>query len=283
MDRGETSRGGRRALRGALGLGLTFGATLILVRAVGVTYPIRDWLFWRYLVLAAWLLLFSAACASFGQLLLVRLFKTELPALESAVLSMTVGTVSFVMLMYLAGTFGLFKPWFAVVLPLALLGPSLAAGANLWRRSWRELRKAPFGVASTLAGVFGVCCLGITYFRIITPEALGYDATWFYVKIAQDYARWGRIQAFPGDYSHALPHLASLLYTWGYLLPGLHVAQRWMFALHMEMCLLLWTLLGIAVAVARQVEPPVPRSAWVVFFLFPGSFVANRGRDPDQV
>jgi hypothetical protein len=262
------------ATRAVLGAVLTACASVFLARSVGAIYPIADWLFWRYVVLWLWLALFSAACASFGQLLLVRLFRLgDLPALESAALSMVLGTVAFVMLMYGAGSVGLFKPWFAVALPLALLAFGRRSGVALWKHSWQTLGRARTGPLSTLAALFGCCCLGVTYLRILTPDALGYDATWFYVKVAQDYARWGRIQPFLGDYSHELPHLASLLYTWGYLLPGLHVALRWVFALHMEMCLLAWTLVGISAAVARQVEGPVPRATWAVFFLFPGSFV----------
>ena len=272
MTRRESA--GRGWVRGLLGLSLTVGAAVVVGRSVNALYPMADWLFWRYAVLWAWLVLFSAACASFGQWLLVRGFGfDDLPALESAVLSMVLGTVGFVMVMYAAGTVGLFQPWFAVSLPFALLSFGLPHGIRLGARLRRELGVARFGLVSGAGAIFGIAGLGLTYFRILTPDALGYDASWFYVKSAQDYARWGGIHAFPGDYSEALPHLASLLYTWGYLLPGLHVAHRWVFALHLEMCLLLWTLAGIAALVARQLEPPVPRASWAFFFLFPGSFV----------
>ncbi|MEO8900022.1 MAG: hypothetical protein ABI627_00735, partial [Polyangiaceae bacterium] len=271
-------------VRALLGLILGVGATLVVGAAANSVYPLRYWLFWRYGMLWLWLMLFSASCASFGQLLLVRIFRRDdLPALESAVLSMVLGTVSFVMAMYVAGVVGLFKPWFAAALPFAFLVPGARSGLRLWKRLWRVLSVLRGGPLATVASVFGACCLGITYLRILTPDALGYDATWFYEKIAQDYARWGHIAAFPGDYSCELPHLASLLYTWGYLLPGLHLTLRWVFALHMEMCLLLWTLAGIAALVARQVEGPRVQATWVVFFLFPSSFVFGLWGTGDHV
>ena len=263
-----------RSIRALLGLILGVAAALVVAQAGNAIYPLRDWLFWQYGAVWLWLLLFSASCASFGQLLLVRVFRQgDLPPLESAVLSMVLGTLSFVMGMYAAGALGLFQAWFAVVLPLALWLPGFGSGLRLWHRLWRMLAPGALGPAATVAMIFGCCCLGSTYLRILTPDALGYDSLWFYSKIAQDYARWGHIGAFPGDYASELPHLSSLLYTWGYLLPGLHLTLRWVFAMHMEMCLLLWTLAGIAAAVARMVEPPRPRMTWAVFFLFPGSFV----------
>ena len=50
--------------------------------------------------------LLFAACASFGHLLLTRLFRAgDLPALETAVTSVALGLVSFVIGMYAAGAF----------------------------------------------------------------------------------------------------------------------------------------------------------------------------------
>ena len=273
-----------RYLRSFFGLVLTLGGTWVVGQAADTVYPIRQWLFWQYAELWLWLLLFSAACTSFGQLLLVRVFDQDrLPALESAVLSMLIGTVSFVMGMYLAGAVGWFRPWFALALPFVMLVASVRCGVPLWHRLWNALGAVKFGPASTVAAIFGCCCLGITYLRILTPDALTCDATWFYVKIAQDYARWGHIAPFDGDYASELPHLASLLYTWGYLLPGLHRTLRWVFPLHMEMCLMLWTLAGIAAVVSRQVEGARPRSTWVIFFLFPGTFVFGLWGTGDHV
>jgi hypothetical protein len=277
------ARWGRRAwLAGAAALGLA--AAGVLARPYDASYPIGSWLCWRYAQLWLWLLLFNAACASFGQLLLVRVLRRpDLPALESAVTSMILGTVAFVIAMYIGGAVGAFHPVFGVLLPVAFLAAGLPHGLALWRRLRAELRGQPFGVLAGAAGVAGLLYLGLMYLRVLSPDALGYDAVWLHVKIAQDYARWGRIRPFPGDYSHALPHLASILYTWGYLLPGLYTAQRWIFAMHMELCIALWTLAGISALVARLVPPPAVRSGWAAYFLFPGFFLVGLWGTADHI
>lgn len=229
----------------------------------------------HYVALWLWLLLFSAACTSFGQLLLVRAFRLELRAPESAVLGMALGTVAFTLFMYAAGAAAMLTSGFAIALPVGMLLASGRDGANLLSRLARERTPMPVSAVSAIALAFGGSAIALTYVRTLTPDALGYDSAWYHLKIAQDYARWGQIGPFPGDYSHALPHLASFLYTWGYLLPGLHVAERWIFALHMEFCLLLWTLAGISVAVTRLVGPRAPQGSFAAFFLLPGIFLHN--------
>jgi len=63
----------------------------------------------------------------------------------------------------------------------------------------------------------------------------------------------------------------------------LHTAQRWIFALQMELCVLLWTLAGISAVVARQLSAPAPRSSWAAFFLFPGFFVYGLWGTADHI
>src|SRR5205823_946597 len=120
---------------------------------------------------------------------------------------------------------------------------------------------------------FGVLCLGLLYLQCLTPEGISYDARWYHLPIAQDYAREGRIVPFPADYPRCYPHLSSLIHTWGFLVPGLSAPLRWMLALHSEFCLFLWTLAGVAAGVAWLVEKTRVNGAWVAFFLFPGIFV----------
>jgi hypothetical protein len=105
------------------------------------------------------------------------------------------------------------------------------------------------------------------------------------VKIAEDYARHGRIIPFPGNYHGGLPHLASLLYTWAYLVPGLELAERWMLVLHIEFAIVLWTLAGVAAAVRRMLGDFELRGSWAAFFLFPGILVydSNLGGSADHV
>src|SRR6185295_2774536 len=133
-------------------------------------------------------------------------------------------------------------------------------------------RSRPDPIATAVI-VFGVLCLGLLYLQAMTPDALDYDPRWYHLTVAQDYAREGKIVPFPADYPKCYPHLASLVYTWGFLVPGLNDPLRWMLALHNEFCLFLWTLVGVAAGVAWLVEKARVRGAWVAFFLFPGIFL----------
>jgi hypothetical protein len=127
-------------------------------------------------------------------------------------------------------------------------------------------------------------CLGLIYLAMLSPDAINYDAAWYHVRVAQDYARSGRIVRFT-DYNAIVPHLASILYTWGYLLPGLGRATRWMMALHIELSLFLWTLVGVGAGIQRLTEDFTLKSAWAAFFLFPIIFVydSNIGGSADHV
>lgn len=268
---------------GAMLLGLAGVAVFLSV--LDRVYPIGDWLVWSVLPLWGWAGLWCLASLSFGQLLLVRLLKLSgLRALESAVLSMAIGTVGFVLAMYLGGALALLTPGFAVLLPLTLLTFGGYDEYRLLLRLRQEMLESPRTVLSTAAAVFGVVCVGLIYLSIMTPNAVNYDATWYHLRIAQDYARWGRIAPF-NDYNSCVPHLASILYTWGYLVPGLTGAQRWMMALHLEFTLLLWTLVGVAAGVQRLSNNYQIKGTWVAFFLFPMIFVydSNLGGAADHV
>jgi hypothetical protein len=256
-------------------------------RILDVHYPIRSWLVWPLGMLWGWVALFSLACTSFGQLLLVRALKLRrLPALESAVLSMAVGVVSFALAMYVAGAFGWFKPAFAVALPLVLLSAGFKHGLRLARDLIADVRRAaPHGPLTFAITAAGTLCVGLIYLGAMTPDAINYDATWCHLTVAQDYARAGSIIRFPGDYTKNMPQLASMIYTWGWLLPGLDQPLRWMMALHSEIGLFVWTLVGVAAGIRRLLDDQTLRGAWASFFLFPIIFVYdhNLGGAADHV
>jgi hypothetical protein len=264
---------------------LGLAGTAIFARVMGVVYPLRDWLAWPMMALWGWVLLMNLACLSFGHWVLARVFKVgRLPALEAAVFSMVVGTVGFVLAMYIAGALAWYVPSFAVALPLGFLAVGGRAGAHLLGRCWQEVKSSRYTAWSLAVGGFGVLCVGLLYLGLLTPDAVNYDASWYHLRIAQDYARWGKIAPF-WDYNAIVPHLASILYTWGYLVPGLVEAQRWMMALHLEFSLFLWTLVGVSAAIRRLVGDASLTSGWVAFFLFPIIFVYdhNLGAAADHV
>jgi hypothetical protein len=274
-----------RWVRGLAAMLLGLGGTVIFARVMGAVYPLRDWLAWPMMALWGWVLLMNLACLSFGHRVLVRVLKLgRLPALEAAVFSMVVGTVGFILAMYLGGAFGWYVPSFGVALPLGLLALGGLDGARLLVRCSKDVASSRYTVWSLVIGAFGVLCVGLLYLGLLTPDAVNYDASWYHLRMAQDYARWGRIEPF-WDYNAIVPHLASILYTWGYLVPGLEVAQRWMMALHLEFSLFLWTLAGVAAGVRRLVGDASLTSSWAAFFLFPIIFVYdhNLGAAADHV
>ncbi len=278
----------RRRVAAGCACVLAMLAALFYARFLNGVYPVPLWLFWQLAMLWGWVALFSLACMSAGLSVLTRVLKlADPPALEAAVLGTAVGVVVFTLAMYLGGACAWYDPRFAVALPLLMLAVGAKDGARVLRALWSELAQPrPGGLLPIALGVAGVGCLGLLYLGLMTPDSLNYDATWSHVVVAQEYARAGRMVDFPGDYNKNMPHLASLIFTWGFLVPGLeHTALRWMLALHLELGLLLWTLAGVAACVRAVVGDPQLRGAWVGFFLFPIIFVYddNLGGSADHV
>lgn len=253
---------------------------------VDKVYVAKHWLFWDLATIWFWMAVLSIACLSAGHFVLERL-KLDIPPLEATVQSMAVGVVMFVMFMYAGGALKLYGPVFAVVLPAAFIVTGARSLARLGRTLWAALREpavsSPF---VWLISALGACCIGLVYLGAMTPDALNYDSTWSHLVIAQDYARNGGIIKFWGNYNMGVPHLASLVHTWGYTVPGLHhPALRWMMALHNEFGLFCWTLVGVTAGVRHMLAEPSVRGAWAGFFLFPIIFVYdnNLGGAADHV
>jgi hypothetical protein len=275
-----------RSLSAGASLVLCCLGTYLFFKKACSSYPIQDWLFWTYATLWGWLLFFSVSCLSIGAFVLRSLLRfRRLPVLESVTLSMAVGTVTFAICMYVGGTLSVFNPLFAVLMPLALMAIGARDGIPLLLSIYDECRQIRHSSLTLLVTSVGVLCLGLVYMSIATPDGLSFDAIWYHQTIAQDYARWGGIRPFLANYNFCLPHLASILYTWGYLLPGLARAERWMCAQHLEFCLFLWTLVGVAAAVQRMVGNWTLKASWVAFFLFPCIFVydSNLGAAADHI
>ena len=250
--------------------------------------PIGSWLAWKLAVLWGWGALLSAACVSAGYLVVRRcLDVARLPTLETLVLAAAAGLVVFVLGMYAGGSLHLFRAPFAVLLPSGML----AAGARpllgflverraAWASSPPAPRDAAGRAAEIAAAAFGAYGLLLVYLGSLTPLAINYDASWSHVPIAVDYARAGGIVPFFGDYTRNYPHLASLVYTWAFIVPSFGVLTepptRWMLAQHLEFFLFMWTLAGVAAAIAWMLEVPRVRGAWAAFFLFPAIHVYDK-------
>lgn len=263
---------------------------VVFAAVVGRVYAPRAWLAWRVLTLWAWVLAMHAACLGLGaRVTLDWLRVRDRPALETLALSMAVGVVGWVLLLYVLGALGLYGTALVFVLP----PPLIWAGVAPLRRElprWRAegASRAPWSPLSVAVAAFGVLALGLMYLGAFSPDALNYDSMWCHLPVAQDYAREGRIVPFPADYAENVPQLTPMLHLYGFLAPGLNQPLRWMFALHDEFALFLWTLVGVAAAVrwalARDGRP-APGATWAAYFLFPGLFVydSNLGGAADHV
>jgi hypothetical protein len=252
---------------------LGLAGTVALAQFLDKSYPIRSWLALPLLAIYGWEIFLTLACAGLGRLVLLRALRlSDLQGLQLWALALPVGLVGFVLAMFAAGYIGLFGPWLAVILPASMSACWLFTDRERLRRLHWSLTLRP---ASLVATVFGVLCLGVMYLELLSPDALNYDSTWFHLTVSQDYAREGRIVPFIANWTKNVPHFASIVQTWSFIVPGpwpIDHPVRWMLTLHTEFTIFLWTLVGIAAAVSWLCERQVP-AGWVAFFLFPGIFV----------
>jgi hypothetical protein len=286
----------RDRLRAAAVLALGLGATAGYAVFLNASYPVRDWLFWKIGAMWLWGLFLSAGCVSAGHLVLSRALRvTDLPTLETVVTSAALGLLLFVTGMYLGGFARLYNPVFAFLLPLSMLaagaGP-LVAFIRARRAAWASApprERDPWkSAAAALATGFGVFSAAFVYLEVMTPEAINFDASWSHFPIAVDYARAGRIIPFDADYTRCFPHLASVVYTWAFIVPAGPIGDeplRWMMAQHLEFFFFLWTLAGVAAMTRWLLDDERVRGAWAAFFLCPAIFVYdnNLGGAADHI
>jgi hypothetical protein len=243
---------------------------VFLVQLLEKTSPLKAWLGWTLLAIYGWELLLTVACAAFGRFILHRVLRrSDMSALETLALGFPVGLVGFAFAMFLAGYLGLYGPWLAVILPLSMAATWFLTDPPRWQGAIR-LRPMPILVA-----IYGALCLGVMYLELLSPDALNYDSTWCHLVVAQDYAREGRIVPFLANWTKNVPHMASIVQTWGFLVPGPWAVDhpvRWMIALHTEFTIFLWTLVGVS-ALVHYLAGRRVALAWVAFFLFPSIFV----------
>jgi hypothetical protein len=242
---------------------------VFLAQFLEKTSPLKAWLGWTLLAVYGWEILLTVGCAAFGRFVVLRVLRLrDVTVLESLALGLPVGLVGFAFSMFLAGYLGLYGPWLAVILPLMMASTWFLTEAPRWQGTL-SLRPVPI-----LVGLYGAFCLGVMYLELVSPDALNYDSTWFHVVVSQDYAREGRIVPFWANWTKNVPHMASIVHTWGFLVPGWPVNHpvRWMMALHTEFTIFLWTLVGVSALVQFLAGKRVALG-WVAFFLFPSIFV----------
>ena len=255
---------------------------LLLLSALGFAwfygqfYPIEEWLFWRYAGYWVACLFWSAGCVSSGYELVRRLRGTPLPFAETLCLSFAAGVVLFYLAINVLGAaHGLHSAAF-FALPLVMI----ALGARpLWRFCRRYVRHVRHRTSDrespsllhVAIWIFGLAVLAMIYFKMLTPENIQFDARWKHLALAEQYAHLGYIPRFEEGWTVATnPHLASMLFTWAFLLPGAQLFDQVELAAHMELTCFIWTLAAIPPAVRLLVPGARAHASWAARFLFPG-------------
>jgi hypothetical protein len=244
-------------------------------------YPVRDWLVWLYAPIWLASLVWALACLAGGHAIVTRLRRDPLPLREHLVFAFACGVLAFgigIFLIGLAGGLGLATFFGLPALMLALGGRSLLAFGRRAARHLRQARRVARGgrtsfgsYAVFLFGALGVVAL---YLNVLTPFNIAYDARWYHLGIAEHYAASHGIRRFAeGWFPGALPHLASLQYTWAFLAPTRELFTRIELAAHLEVVVFLATLASIPILVRWLLRGRRAPLAWVAVFLFPGVLV----------
>jgi hypothetical protein len=245
--------------------------------------PIEKWLFWKMAKPIACAALWLASCVVPG-LAIVQAIVPGLPIRERLIQAAACGVYAFYLLQFIGGILGLFGPVWAIALPTTMLLAGAAASRDQLRRLWRRratLRSSFFGASSfwqTAIVVFGIACLAWIYLSILTPRNAAFDAVWYHLGLGQGWAADGAIlRSQEGWFAEALPNMAAVIYSWGFLLPTFDLFETAALAAQIEFLLFLMTLASIPVLVRWLVPRTAVGASWVALFLFPSVFIYDAG------
>jgi hypothetical protein len=264
---------GLTGLRSAVILVCLLASAYVLLGHFGKDYPVRDWLFFRYAV--AWLgaAVFCFSAFSIGNLAVSLLLRGERVD-GHFVLSLSTGVFVFGFVVFLVGLVGWLRPWAFVLVPIVVFLP----GARRLYRDARALGLRPKDLEVSgwelAALAAGMVALFLVYVPMLAPENVAYDARWYHLGVAEHYVADGAIRRFPeGPVFATVPQLASMLYTWAFLLPGSELFDRMQLCAHIEFATFLVMLASIPPLVRYLVPGVRARFAWVAVFLFPAIFL----------
>lgn len=272
-----------RARRVLLPLALLAGFSSFAV-IVNRYYPVQNWLFWRYAKSWALALFWFSGCLSAGYAVLARL-TPRLPLSERLVLSCSTGIYASYLLMFLGGILGLYRfGAFAVLLPALMIASGARRLVGALRRARAHARSArrllpprPTLTAAAIT-VFGTVYVALLYLSILDPDNASFDALYYHLGIAQQYAAHGAITRTPeGWIVDGLPLLASVNYAWAFIFPSNDLYDIMALCAHMEFVIFLATLASLPVVVRYLVPRTRAWGAWVALFLFPAILVYDAG------
>jgi hypothetical protein len=269
---------GKRATWLALALG-TLGAVALLVPLVwrlNADSPLLDSPVSQYLIAIAISGSFVLGSWSAGIALTRVLLPGRLRWEERLSVGFALGVVAFYAAVFAVGMMGVLRRDVAFGIPLVLF----AAGApDVWRlvrraRWARRQRFSPSAPRSVLLACVGAIPLLFIGGQALTSSAIGYDASWYHLPVAESYAATGAIRPFPeGWMLGAYPQLASILYAWG-LVTAKRTALGWTTCAFIEVSLAAAAIFGV-VPLLRVLTPGGgrPTGAWAAIALFPAVYL----------
>lgn len=245
--------------------------------------PLEGWTLWRFSIIWPATLVWWASLMVSGRAILTRVVRVSLPGAEQATMSFTLGLMAFHTLFSLFGFVGLLNRVTYFLTPVLLAAPGIKASLLDVRRRLRHRlpprRLSPLRIALTSFGVVGVALI---YFPIIAPSHLGFDSGWYHIPLAEHYVAAGGIVRFPEGW-YLGPHLASIIYTWGLMTPGLSFADRLVLLNHLEFVTFVMTLVGVAALAIRVGRNNKLGLAWVAMFAFPTLYLHDLQIAADHV
>ncbi|MER2559805.1 MAG: hypothetical protein ABTQ32_03740 [Myxococcaceae bacterium] len=249
----------------------------VLVTTVGKHDPLGAWLSWRYLSVMGQACVFAVSALAGGHWVLGRLGLRRISLRERLVLSFGAGVALWALLIVVLGLAHALGrvTFFAIPLGLtALGGPGVVRALRRALRLKRRLRVARPSWVEWAVRAFGAICVFGVWLPLLMPRNILYDAWWYHLPLAEQYAAVGAIfRLDEGWFNGVMPHLASYLYTWAFLSPVNEVFDAIVLAAHLEFVLFVATLASLPVLIDLMLPRPRLKTSWVAFFLFPGIFV----------
>ena len=247
-------------------------AIVIFLSVVHQHYPIQRWLFWHYLLVASVAGVWAISCASAGCFLFARFALRPCQSAADLVLAFPLGVFAFQLAIFFLGLAGLLSTAIFILLPLVFVVLGMGQLREILH-GWRLLVRVRT-LPDLAVLMFGAGAIAVLYFQMLSPAVFSWDARWYHLPIAQQYALEGTVRTFPeGWWLAAYPHSASLIYTWAFLLPSSLFFHKLELCAHLELAVFLATIASIPTLVRTLVKDASGRGTWVTIFLFPGIFL----------
>lgn len=264
-------------LRSWLLLGVLLSSTWWMAHAFGQHYAIEQWLFFRYA--RCWLItaVYCLASLSVGHRIVVAFSRPGERQDGHVTLSFSTGMLAFFLLTYLVGILRGYGTVAFFGIPAVLL---LVGAPRLFRDLWAFWQRhrgtwfRPLSAGEALGAGAGAIALTLLYVPLLIPENTAYDTRWYHLGLAEHYAAAGGLVRLPeGPLFGTIPQLATVVYTWVFLLPGSELFDRVVLAGHIEFAIFLFTLGGVPALVRALVPGVRARMAWIAVFFFPSIFL----------